>query len=62
MTPPPERLGDWGYRFAVEIEGYPKEGWQEIGYADEKDSAVRLATTLLKAPGAKNCRIIDRNQ
>lgn len=60
MTLSPDRVGDKGQRYEVRVEGYPKDGWNVIGWSDNEDGALRMATALKQAPGARRFRIWDR--
>jgi hypothetical protein len=60
MTHPFMQVGDRGQRFEVQINGYPNDGWNVIGWADNADVAKTMADSMMKAPGAKESKIIDR--
>lgn len=62
MTLPPEKIGDKGQRFTVELKGYPKPGWQEVAFSDCKDSARRLGKSMMLAPSATAYRVVDRDE
>lgn len=60
MTLAPEKIGDKGQRYLVQMKDYPKPGWQDVGYSDTYPAALRLKAALLKAPTCTGGRVIDR--
>ena len=62
MTLPPEKVGDKGQRFVARICGYPKPGWNDVGYADTQEAAYELCLALMKAPSAQDFEVIDRER
>lgn len=61
MTLRPEQLGDQGQRYQIEAEGYPADGWQVVGWANDYGAAVRLANGIYTAPSCTLTAIRDRH-
>lgn len=63
MSLPPEKLGDRGQRYVVQAIGYPMnvEGWQDVAYTNDYESARRASAAILLVPSVKEVFIKDRN-
>ena len=62
MTLPPKRIGDKGQRFEVHCYGYPKPGWNVVGWAETDERAETMADAFRQAPSCGDTNIIDREQ
>lgn len=63
MTLPPEKLGDKGQRWIVELLGYPRDDtdeWQPAAYVTTEEAALEVARLFLECPGCVNARARDR--
>lgn len=60
MTLPPHKIGDMGQRYQIEAEGYPDDGWNVIGWCNEKQGAHDMADAIIQAPGCTDARVVDR--
>lgn len=58
----PHPVGDKGQRYEVRMTGYPQEGDNVLGWTDGLDSAERMMTAILKAPGCTSATIFDRKE
>jgi len=56
----PHNVGDQGQRFQIKAKGYPKEGWNVIGWTDDLKGAIAMAEAIEKAPSCLGTRIKDR--
>jgi|GEM_PF-5382574 len=54
------KTGDKGQRFLVQCLGYPEDGWNDMAYTDDPETAQRLARSFAKAPSAQETRVKDR--
>lgn len=62
MTLPPERIGDKGQRYEVQVEGYPNDGWNVIGWTDDEEGSRKMGVAMRTAPGALGYRVRDRQE
>jgi hypothetical protein len=60
MTLPPEKIGDKGQRFKIRSFGYPKQGWNDIGYSATRADADRISSALMTNPSCTMTMVIDR--
>lgn len=62
MTLPPEKIGDQGQRYVVEVDGWPSppKGWQDAGYTNEQRAAKRMMRVLSQHPSVRAVRVRDR--
>jgi hypothetical protein len=52
--------GDKGQRFQITAMGYPKDGFNVIGWSNSEVNATKIAQTILKAPGCTTAQVYDR--
>ena len=60
MTLPADRIGDKGQPYQVEAEGYPDDGWNVIGWAETRDVAADMASSISLAPSCTKVRVVCR--
>jgi hypothetical protein len=58
----PHAVGDRGQRYEIRCTGYPKDIESVIGWGEKADGAMRMAMGILKAPGARTAKIVDRQE
>lgn len=58
---PHTNVGDRGQRFEVRAWGYPKDGWNVIGWTDDLGGARRWEQSIGKAPGCTRTMTWDRH-
>lgn len=57
-----DRIGDKGQRFVVQGKGFPLrdvEGWQDLGYSNDRKGADRLMEALSMHPSVTEIRVLD---
>ncbi|WP_273456379.1 hypothetical protein [Nevskia ramosa] len=59
MTLRPDQISDKGQRWIIEACGYPRAGWQVVGFAGDHPGAVQISDAIAKAPGCTSTRIRD---
>jgi len=60
MTLPPEKIGDKGQPYVLQVEGYPNDGWNDCVYGSSEDRLKEAGSAFLTAPGATRARITER--
>lgn len=61
MTLPPEKIGDKGQRYLIRVKDYPKKGWQDVGWCNDRVKAYDLGEALSMAPSADGYEVVDRD-
>jgi hypothetical protein len=57
----PHKVGDRAQRYEVQAHGYPEDKMDNvICWTDTPESAERIMTAILKAPGCNSAAIFDR--
>lgn len=59
---PHTNVGDRGQRYEIRANGYPKDGPNVIGWANDLNGADEVLSALCQEPGCTSVTIFDRQE